>query len=178
MWDTCPGLWANPEPACPHCPPQPVQHCCCSLALSRRCHRRVTHTKTAGSGHLPLKKKASPLIWATASKWVLHLFGTSRLTLQRDAQVSMTPVGSKGPCPPGWPPSQWPHPPCPQDPSRRPQAAFICHSLHSNPAMLHWHFHNELGQPSAWRQLCGRHAPGPLETTAGSQVRTRSTSTS
>lgn len=32
-------------------------------------------------GGLPLKKKASPRIWATASKWVLHLWGTSFLGL-------------------------------------------------------------------------------------------------
>ena len=30
---------------------------------------------------LPLKKKASPRIWATASKWALHLWGTSFLGL-------------------------------------------------------------------------------------------------
>lgn len=59
---------ANHEPAYLHRPLQPVQHCCCSVALSHQHHRRATHTKTAGSGHLPLKKKASPLIWATASK--------------------------------------------------------------------------------------------------------------
>lgn len=31
---------------------------------------------------IPLKKKASPLIWATASKWLVHLSGASRARLK------------------------------------------------------------------------------------------------
>lgn len=42
---------------------------------------------------LPLKKKASPRIWATASKWALHLWGTSFLGLgaQREGRAGRQP---------------------------------------------------------------------------------------
>lgn len=33
-------------------------------------------------GWIPLKKKASPRIWATASKWLVHLSGASRASLR------------------------------------------------------------------------------------------------
>lgn len=35
---------ANPEPAYPHCLPQPVPLCCCSIPRQR--HRRATHAET------------------------------------------------------------------------------------------------------------------------------------
>lgn len=42
---------------------------------------------------LPLKKKASPRIWATASKWALHLWGTSFLGLgaEREGRAGRQP---------------------------------------------------------------------------------------
>lgn len=43
---------------------------------------RIDRALVLQSKSLPLKKKASPRIWATASKWLVHLSGASRAGLR------------------------------------------------------------------------------------------------
>lgn len=81
----------------PPTPSHPIPHCAASGAATPKPPQGDTGTDP---WHSPLKKKASPRIWATASKCVLHLLGTSCLSLWRDAQVSSVQAGSEGLCPP------------------------------------------------------------------------------
>lgn len=83
-------------PAGSSSPPTPARpHCAASGAVTPK-----PPQGDADPWRSALKKKASPRTWATASKCVLHLLGTSRLSLWRDAQVSGAQAGSEGLCPP------------------------------------------------------------------------------
>lgn len=120
------GAAHKPLPAHPHHPLQPIPHCPASGTATSKPLQGGTDPWCS-----PLKKKASPRIWATASKCVLHLLGTSRLSLWRDAQVSRAQAGSEGLCPSRCLlPHRLNHP-CSW---RRLQAVPICHTSCSRPA--------------------------------------------
>lgn len=58
------------------------QQLCTKRERATRLRVRIDCASVLQSQSLPLKKKASPRIWATASKWLVHLSGASRAGLR------------------------------------------------------------------------------------------------
>lgn len=133
---------ANPEPAYPHRPPQPVRLCCCSVTLSRQRHRRATHGETMWAltfeeeslspdlGHRVKVSVAS--VGHVPPEPAERCPGEHSPGGQRGAASSL--VSSTSPLPP-------------RAPSRRPQAASICRSSCSDPAICTGISEAGLGNP-------------------------------